>query len=138
MGEAHNPQAEIARLENVKVVEKEQLRAEVARLASEGMRFITTTCIDNEEQFEIYYHFDRDLQMTHLLVYQGKEETLPSITPIYFCAFVAENEMKDLFGIPIDGLVVDYQGRMLISDDLPSPPMRTPASTVSGRNGDGH
>lgn len=64
------------------------------------------------------------MELVHLLVTLDKESALPSITPVYFCAFVAENEMKDLFGVQMDGLMVDYQGRMLVSDELPVPPMR--------------
>lgn len=124
MGEAHAVHAELPDIENVQVVSKEQLLEKVAQIAAQGGRFITTTCIDTGERFEVYYHFDRQMELTHLLVILDKEGVLPSITPVYFCAFVAENEMKDLFGVQIDGLMVDYQGRMLVSDELPTPPMR--------------
>ncbi|MEJ5251707.1 MAG: NADH-quinone oxidoreductase subunit C [Chthonomonadetes bacterium] len=134
MGEAHTIHAELPDIENVQVVPKEQLLERVAQLAEQGHRFITTTCIDNGERFEVYYHFDRQLAMTHLQVTIDRDAPLPSITPIYFCAFVAENEMKDLFGLRIDGLMVDYQGRMLVSDELPTPPMR---KSDARRNGDG-
>lgn len=134
MGEAHTMHAELPDIENVQVVPKEQILERVAELAEQGHRFITTTCIDNGERFEVYYHFDRQLELSHLLVTIDRDEPLPSITPIYFCAFVAENEMKDLFGLQVDGLIVDYQGRMLVSDELPAPPMR---KGEKGGNGDG-
>lgn len=133
MGEAQTVHPELPDIENVQAVDKEQILSRVAQFASQGYRFITTTCIDNGEQFEVYYHFDRNMEMDHLLVTIGKDDPLPSITPIYFCAFVAENEMKDLFGVLVDGLNVDYQGRMLVSDELPSPPMR---KDTPRRNGD--
>ncbi len=134
MGEAHAPHTELPDIDNVQVVTRDTLLEHVAALAERGYRFITTTCIDTGEQFEVYYHFDHHLQMHHLLVTIGKEESIPSITPVYFSAFVAENEMKDLFGLRVEGLNVDYQGRMLVSDELPAPPMRKPDSR---RNGDG-
>jgi ech hydrogenase subunit D len=99
MGEAHVQHRELPDIENVEVVEKQHLLPRVQQLAARGMRFITTTCIDNGEQFEVYYHFDHHLELTHLLVTIDKNEALPSITPVYFCAFVAENEMKDLFWV---------------------------------------
>lgn len=136
MGEAHVQHPELPDIENVQVVEKEHLLQRVEELASQGMRFITITCIDNGERFDVYYHFDHNLDLTHLLVTIDKDEALPSITPVYFCAFVAENEMKDLFGLRVDGLNVDYQGRMLVSEEVPAPPMRK--SDISARrNGDG-
>ncbi|MGQ9486174.1 MAG: NADH-quinone oxidoreductase subunit C [Armatimonadota bacterium] len=124
MGEAHAVHAELSDIENVQVVTKEQLLERVAEIAAEGGRFITITCIDTGQQFQVYYHFDRQMELVHLLVTLDKESALPSITPVYFCAFVAENEMKDLFGVQMDGPMVDYQGRMLVSDELPVPPMR--------------
>jgi len=134
MGEARTVHTELPDIDNVQVVRKEELLERVADLAWQGFRFITTTCVDTGEQFEVYYHFDHQLQMSHLLVAVEKDDPIPSITPIYFSAFVAENEMKDLFGVKVDGLNVDYQGRMLVSDELPSPPMRKPNTR---RDGDG-
>lgn len=136
MGEAHVQHPELPDIENVQVVEKEHLLQRVEELAGQGMRFITTTCIDNGERFEVYYHFDHNLELTHLLVTIEKDEALPSITPVYFGAFVAENEMKDLFGLRVDGLNVDYQGRMLVSEEVPAPPLRK-SDTSARRNGDG-
>jgi NADH:ubiquinone oxidoreductase subunit C len=136
MGEAHVQHRELPDIENVEVVEKQHLLPRVQQLAARGMRFITTTCIDNGEQFEVYYHFDHHLELTHLLVTIDKNEALPSITPVYFSAFVAENEMKDLFGLRLDGLNVDYQGRMLVSEEVPAPPMRKKEASER-RNGDG-
>jgi ech hydrogenase subunit D len=37
---------------------------------------------------------------------------VPSITPAYWCAFLYENEIHDLFGIEIDGLAVDFKGNL--------------------------
>lgn len=136
MGEAHVQHPELPDIENVQVVEKEHLLPRVEELAAQGMRFITATCIDNGERFDVYYHFDHNLELTHLLVTIDRDEALPSITPVYFCAFVAENEMKDLFGLRVDGLNVDYQGRMLVSEEVPAPPMRK-SDTSARRNGDG-
>ncbi len=136
MGEAHVQHPELPDIDNVQVVEKEHLRQRVEELAAQGMRFITATCIDNGERFDVYYHFDHNLELTHLLVTIDRDEALPSITPVYFCAFVAENEMKDLFGLRVDGLNVDYQGRMLVSEEVPAPPMRK-SDTSARRNGDG-
>ena len=36
---------------------------------------------------------------------------VPSITPIYWCAFAYENELHDLFRIHVEGIAVDYKGK---------------------------
>ena len=38
---------------------------------------------------------------------------MPSISGVLFTAFLVENEIRDQFGIMFDGLVLDYQGKLL-------------------------
>jgi hypothetical protein len=38
-------------------------------------------------------------------------QVLPSISDIYWSAFTYENEIHDLFGIRVSGLVLDFKGR---------------------------
>lgn len=135
MAEPEILHTELPDIENVELVNRDNLLECIADMASRGFRFITTTCIDTGDRFEVYYHFDRDMRMSHLLVTIGKDESLPSISPIYFSAFIPENEMKDLFGLHVEGLNVDYRGRMLVSDELPSPPMRKPQTWREGDGG---
>jgi ech hydrogenase subunit D len=35
---------------------------------------------------------------------------VPSISPIYGCAILYENEIHDLFNVKVDGLTVDFHG----------------------------
>jgi ech hydrogenase subunit D len=37
---------------------------------------------------------------------------VPSISSIYSCAFLYENEMHDLFELQVDGMVVDFKGNL--------------------------
>jgi ech hydrogenase subunit D len=82
-----------------------------------------TTCSDVGGGFEVLYHFDRDLALRNLSVNVTAGDTLPSITDIYACAFLVENEMHDLFGLAIEGISIDYQGRLLISDAVDASPV---------------
>ena len=45
---------------------------------------------------------------------------LPSVSGVYFCAFIYENEIHDLFGISFDGLVLDFKGH-LYTTAVPTP-----------------
>ena len=52
-----------------------------------------------------------DLQLTNLrVVLPGPAMLLPSISGIYGCAILYENEIKDLFGVQVEGLTVDFKG----------------------------
>lgn len=83
---------------------------EVQALKNAGQRLLTMTSVDLGESFDLLYHFDLDLRMTHLRLTVPKGESVPSISGIYFAALVIENEIQDLFGIKFEGLALDFGG----------------------------
>ncbi|MBU4525429.1 MAG: NADH-quinone oxidoreductase subunit C [Desulfomicrobium sp.] len=101
-----------------KNVEKNQLAAEVQALKNGGQRLLTMTCVDLGESFDLLYHFDLDLQMTHLRLTVPKGESVPSISGIYFAALVIENETQDLFGIKFEGLALDFGGHFYLEEEV--------------------
>lgn len=101
----------------------ETVVAEVTKFKAEGHRLITMTCVDiDEEHVELLYHFDKDLKDTHLRMTVAKKAPVPSISPVYFAAFLIENEIEDHFGIKFDGLVLDFGGTLYLEEEV----MRTP------------
>ena len=60
---------------------------------------------------EITYSFeDRDHRFTNLRIMVAPGATFPSITPVYWGAFVYQNEIHDLYGLTVTGINVDYGG----------------------------
>ncbi len=114
---------EVPSLSNVEEVTVERLVDRVEQLRQEPMRFITTTCLDKGDHFDIYYHFDKELELKNLLLKLPKDGSLPSISGVYYCAFLPENEMRDLFGVQVKGLNIDYGGKLLITGTYDTPPM---------------
>ncbi|ADQ04470.1 NADH dehydrogenase (ubiquinone) 30 kDa subunit [Caldicellulosiruptor owensensis OL] len=118
-------------LQNLKELQKEDLRKEVLALKADGYRFVTSTCVDlGDGRFDIIYHFDKDYQLTNIRVTITAEEKVPSISDIYFAAVFVENEIKDLFGIEFENLLIDYEGKFMITDELESPMRKKPAVKV--------
>ena len=37
---------------------------------------------------------------------------MPSISAIYWCAFLYENELHDLFNVQVEGMAVDFKGHL--------------------------
>lgn len=109
-------------VDNIVEIKKDYLLAEVKKLKNNGYRLVTTSCVDMGGEFMIYYHFDKDTEMKHLKLISSKEQEIPSISEIYLAGALAENEMKDLFGIKIKGLVLDYGGKFMITDQVESAP----------------
>lgn len=123
-------------IENLTDITIDQLLPEVSRAKYEGYRFITATSVDNgNETVDVIYHFDRDYQMQHFRITVNKGEEVPSISKIFFCALLVENEMKELFGIDITGVVIDYGGHMLLSEEELGSPMLRQQITIEQRGG---
>lgn len=111
-------------IENLEEISKESLLGYVQKMLYNGYRFITTTCVDNGDgTVDLLYHFDKKMTMKQVKVTIKKEDEIPSISRIYFCAILVENEMKELFGLNINNIAIDYGGHMLLSDEELVSPM---------------
>lgn len=92
----------------------ETLPARVLMLRHEGWRLAHISATTLPQCIEISYGFDREGEYQTLrLTLQGPAPRLPSISRIYWAAFVYENELHDLFQIEVEGMVVDFQGRFI-------------------------
>ena len=101
-----------------KNVMKSQLVAEVRSLKNEGMRFATMSCVDLGDSFDLLYHFDLDLKLTHLRLNTPKGDVVPSISGIYFAALIIENETKDHFGVHFEGMALDFGGNLYLEEEV--------------------
>jgi ech hydrogenase subunit D len=100
-------------------VNREELVGEVAKLRVQDYRFVTLSCVErDEDNFDIFYHFDKDLRLMHFKLSIARGLTVPSISPVYFAAFLVENEIQDLFNIRFDGLVVDYERTLYLEPEI--------------------
>ncbi len=121
-----------AQLENEEEVSLADLLARVQERRQAGMRFVTATCLDLGGKLEVLYHFDADLKLSTLRLTVDKDAAVPSISGIYLCAFLVENEMKELFGLRVKDIAIDYQGRLLLSEGGPITPMLKSAPGAQG------
>jgi hypothetical protein len=109
-------------LQNEVIVSKAELVSEAQGMRAQKARFATATCLDLGDRFEVIYHFEFEDSagfVKHIKVNIGKEETLPSISGIYLCAALIENEMQDQFNIKISGLAIDFQKRFIRGKESP-------------------
>lgn len=97
-----------------------ELLERVASLRSSGYRLVQicpTTLID---RYEMNYSFARDLHFINLRFTISPGDAVPSISLIYWSAFLYENEIHDLFGVTVENMIVDYQGT-LYRTSVPAP-----------------
>lgn len=91
-------------------IEKDKLLNRVAELYSAGYRLAQIGCTALEN-LEINYSFDKNYEFINLRLVVPKDSAkIPSITEIYWSAFIYENELHDLFGIKVKDMAVDYKG----------------------------
>ena len=92
-------------------IDRAAVKARAAGFKAEGFRLVQISCVRLESGFEITYSFDKATALKNLrIVLPVGDATVASITDSYFCAFTYENELKDLFGIAVDGLALDFKG----------------------------
>ncbi len=120
---AHSSAQPPVQVPNVEEVLLDELLDRVAAAMESQLRFVTMTCLDSGANFELYYHFASGSHLRHLHLVLPKGTEVPSISGIYFAAFLVENEIKELFGLPITGIALDYHGRLLLTEGGPERPM---------------
>ncbi len=128
-------------MENEILIDKAELISTVQGLLDEKARFGTATCLDLGDKFEIIYHFapqESGEPLKHIRVKIAKDDTIPSISSMYLCAVLIENEIQELFNVQISDIALDWQKRFLRSKESleaellkptpyePKPPERLP------------
>lgn len=113
------------------------LVSEVKQLFDGGYRFVTATCVDEIEKFRVIYSFDKELELLNLEVEAAKDAEVPSISGVYFCAFLIENEMKELFGVNITDIALDLGGHLYMVEGTNPHPMARTAKKAKGGEKDG-
>lgn len=90
-----------------------ELLSRVAGMRDSGFRIVQIGCAKIGDTYEITYSFDRDLEFANLRITVTRETEVPSISGIYWGAFIYENEMHDLFGITVTGMNIDFKGTLI-------------------------
>jgi ech hydrogenase subunit D len=89
------------------------LLEKVSELRKAGYRLVQISATRLPESVELTYSFDRDRQLANLRLHVPVAECrIPSISSIFYCAFLYENELHDLFNVQVDGMAVDFHGHL--------------------------
>ena len=76
----------------------------------------------------LLYSFEKDEKLVTLSFSAEGAEPVESISSVYSYAFMYENEIKDLFGIDIANMNLDFNGHFY--ETAVKMPFRAPESTV--------
>jgi ech hydrogenase subunit D len=118
---------------SVECIAVESLLARVRHLRETGYRLVQIGATRLTQQLELTYSFDLDGGLVNLrLILPPSDACVPSISSVYWCAFIYENEIHDLFGIRVDRMAIDFQGQFYqTAVKHPFGPPQTPAAHIS-------
>jgi ech hydrogenase subunit D len=92
-------------------IDMNSLLSKVKEYFDSGCRLVQISATKVPAGLEINYSFDKDYVFTNLrLSMADVSQEIPSVTPIYWSAFLYENELHDLYGVKVKGINVDYKG----------------------------
>ncbi len=90
----------------------DELIGKTGEFKKEGCRLVQIGCTKTEEGFEINFSFDKDYSFRNIRISVQQDTVIPSISGIYWGAFIYENEIHDLFGLTISGINIDFKGTL--------------------------
>ena len=90
-----------------------KLIGRVEQFRSGGYRLVQINATKVGDLYEINYSFDKEYKFENIRITIPIEMEVPSISGMYWGAFVYENEMHDLFGIQVKGINIDYKGNLI-------------------------
>ena len=108
---------------NAQTVTMDAVRGLAKQMFEDGYRFLTMSAVDlGDDGFDLLYHYDKDLELKHYRLTVKKGEPVPSVSPVYFCALLIENEIRDQFGLTFSDIVLDFGGTLYLEDDVRASP----------------
>ena len=115
--------AEIKNPEHVIIeITPDQLLGNVMALKNNKLRLSRICCAYSNEKIELSYSFadDNTNEYINLRIVMDKDDEVCSITEFYPYAFLYENEMKELFGVDIRMINMDYDQKLYrLKDEAP-------------------
>ena len=109
----------MSRLPDCTTVTAAGLVEAVGALRDQDWRLVTASCVPHRAGWTVLYHFEREERLRHLRVEVPSGGSVTSIGARYGAAFLVENEMAELQGLPVSDLAVDYRGRLYRDFDGP-------------------
>ncbi len=102
----------------------------VDSLKLDRWRLVQILCVAREDGYELDYSFGGGYAMRTIRINVGLKTPVPSVTPFYPAAFLYENEIRDLFGVRIERIALDWEGKVF--DVAKGKPFAKARLTVSG------
>lgn len=107
-----------------------ELLSKVQTYYDAGYRLVQIGCTGLGDHYEINYSFDKDFVFENIRITVCDGDTIPSISGVYWGAFIYENEIHDLYGLTVEGMNIDFAGTLIKTSV--SYPFKNPAPETKG------
>lgn len=92
------------------IVKAEEIIDEAQKLKHDGYHLMQQCATRTPDGYELVYTFGKALEMYQVKIILTEGQSISSISSVFPCAFLYENEMHDLFGVDIKMISLDYKG----------------------------
>ena len=110
-------------IDAIEMKSSEDVLKAVQDAKNDGYRYATMICLKKDDGHELIYVLDKDYKLKNLRYFVKPGEKPKSVSGIYLCALLIENEYQDLFGLTFDGLAIDYKGHLYLTPNSPKTPL---------------
>lgn len=94
------------------VIEISDLAIRALIMKRENARLVQICAVSIDNGYELTYSFAKGYEFINYRVVINETEEVPSIGDIYPSAIFYENEMKELFGVDIEAMYLDYHNKL--------------------------
>jgi len=88
------------------------LMAKSLKMQQDGYRIVQICATRTHEGYELTYSFALEYDLVGLRFRMGVDDEITTISTIFSPAFLYENEIRDLFGVKIQMINIDYKGNL--------------------------
>ena len=92
-------------------INAEEILNKAEEMKNIGYRLVAVSC-SQKGSYEISYSFDKNLDFVTFRIVADENTEIESISKIYSYAFLYENEIRDLFGVKLINIPVDFEGKL--------------------------
>lgn len=97
--------------QTIKTILPNDLLGECLVLKNDGYRLVAITCT-YKNGIELSYSFDKNYDLLNLRLNIDDDVEIDSISCIFPVSFLYENEIKELFGVKIRNISLDFNDKL--------------------------
>lgn len=105
---------------NIYQIEMVELLPVIMEKKNDMWRLVQICCTFVDGNYEVTYSFATGYEISNYRLVVAKDEPVPSISRVYKSAILYENEMRELFGLDVEYIKVDYHDKLYrINEETP-------------------